>query len=147
MALTEVVNRFHDSGCNCAQSVFDTFASQYKLDPEQANQIAAAFGGGMGRTGMACGALTGALMVLGLKFGPRMPSDQASKELTYQKAREFIDRFRTQNGHTDCRHLINLDISTPEGWAKAKEGKVFSTSCPRYLESAVTILEEMLKGD
>lgn len=147
MALTEVVNRFHDSGCNCAQSVFDTFASQFKLDPEQANQIAAAFGGGMGRTGMACGALTGALMVLGLKFGPKIPSDQASKELTYQKAREFIDRFRTQNGHTDCRHLINMDISTPEGWAKAKEGKVFSTICPRYLESAVSILEEMLKGD
>jgi C_GCAxxG_C_C family probable redox protein len=147
MDLIQEVNRYHDSGCNCSQSVFNTFAGQFGIAPEKSNQVAAAFGGGMGRSGLTCGAVTGALMVLGMRFGPKVPSDQAAKELTYQKAREFMIRFKEENGDLDCLKLVGMDISTPEGWQKARELKVFSTTCPKYLESAVSILDEMLKGE
>ena len=54
---------------NCAQSTFIPFARQMGLDDESALRVAAAFGGGMGRNGQNCGAVSGALLAIGLAKG------------------------------------------------------------------------------
>lgn len=56
-------------GFSCSQAVFSTFAPQLGLECELALKVAGLFGGGMGRLGEVCGAVTGALMALGLKYG------------------------------------------------------------------------------
>jgi C_GCAxxG_C_C family probable redox protein len=89
-----------------------------------------------------CGAVSGAMMVLGLKFGSASPGLEA-KEQVYAKVREFADRFKARNGSLLCRDLIGCDISTAEGHQAAIKRNLFRTVCPKYLRNAAEILEEM----
>ena len=65
-------------GFNCAQIVVTDFSKDFNIDEKKSKQIAACFGGGMG-CGETCGALTGALMVIGLKYGNYLPNDLESR--------------------------------------------------------------------
>ncbi|MGD0708031.1 MAG: C-GCAxxG-C-C family protein [Anaerolineaceae bacterium] len=136
--------RYHDAGCNCAQAVFATFADQFGITEPQALKLAASFGGGMGRSGEVCGAVTGALIVLGLNYGASTPTDRESKLLAYRKASEFMEEFRRRQGEIHCRALLGMDISTEEGWQQARETNRFNIVCTPLIESAVTILQEMI---
>ena len=53
-----------ESKMNCAQSVLTAFSDELGLDRNTALRLARGFGGGMGRTGKTCGAVTGAYMVI-----------------------------------------------------------------------------------
>ena len=129
-------------GFSCSQSVLAAFAPELGLDADAALRVSAAFGGGMGRLGGTCGAVTGALMVLGLRYGPTV-ADKVAKELTYAQAREFIARFEARQGATTCADLLGVNIGTPEGQAAAREANLFKTTCPGLVASAAAILEEM----
>jgi C_GCAxxG_C_C family probable redox protein len=129
-------------GFSCSQSVLAAFAPELGLDAETALRVAAGFGGGMGRTGHTCGAVTGALMVLGLKHGATVP-DAAAKERPYAQAREFMARFEARHGATACADLLGVNIGMPEGLAAAREANLFKTTCPALVASAAAILEEM----
>jgi C_GCAxxG_C_C family probable redox protein len=134
-------SRFSE-GFSCSQSVLAAFAPEFGLDVDAALRVSAAFGGGMGRTGGTCGAVTGALMVLGLRYGPTV-ADKVAKELTYAQARDFIARFEARQGATTCADLLGVNISTPEGQAAAREANLFKTTCPGLVASAAAILVEM----
>ena len=69
-------------GYNCAQSVLLAFEDITGLDRETAARVASSFGGGIGGSGEVCGALTGALMALGLVVGNTDPADKAAKSFT-----------------------------------------------------------------
>jgi C_GCAxxG_C_C family probable redox protein len=126
------------TGLNCSQSILSTYAEDFGLDRRIALKLAAGFGGGMGRLGGTCGAVTGAFMVLGLKPGLVEADYQQAKAAAYERVREFAKRFEARCGTTVCRELIQCDIGTPEGLATAR------TACPRFVQSAAEILEEML---
>jgi C_GCAxxG_C_C family probable redox protein len=131
------------AGFNCSQAVFSAYADDFGLDEEAALKIAAGFGGGMGRMAETCGAITGAMMVLGLRHGGTTP-DREAKERVYAKIRQFADRFKARNGSLLCRDLLSCDISTPAGHEAAREKGLFTTACPTYVRDAAEILEEML---
>ena len=95
------VRRFAE-GFNCSQAIVSAYAEQFGLDEETALKIAAGFGGGMGRLGRTCGAVTGAFMVLGLRYGRSSP-DQAAKERVYAHIQEFADRFNARNASLTCK--------------------------------------------
>ena len=97
---------------------------------------------GWGGLGGTCGAVTGALMALGLKYGATV-ADPAAKERTYALTREFIARFEARHGATACADLLGVNIGTPEGQAAAREANLFKTTCPGLVASAAAILEEM----
>lgn len=132
------------SGFNCSQAILSTYGEQFGLDREIALRLAAGFGGGMGRMAGICGAVTGAFMVLGLRYGPVEAADQEARETTYERVREFARRFEARNGTTVCRDLIRCDIDTPEGLATAREQKLFSSVCPKFVHDVAEILEQML---
>lgn len=135
------------NGLNCSQAILSTYGEQFGLDREVALKLAIGFGGGMGRMGGTCGAVTGAFMVLGLKHGAIEAANQdEAKETTYEQVREFAKRFEARNGTTVCRDLIKCDIDTPEGLAMAREQKLFATVCPKFVQDAAEILEEMLNS-
>jgi C_GCAxxG_C_C family probable redox protein len=90
--------------------------------------------------------VTGAFMVLGLKHGPTEPNDQTGRETVYERVREFAKRFEARNGTTVCRNLIQCDIDTPDGLAMARQEKLFATVCPKFIQDAAEILEEMLNS-
>jgi C_GCAxxG_C_C family probable redox protein len=113
------------------------------MDEETALKIASGFGGGMGRMAGTCGAVTGAIMFLGLRFGGATP-DREAKERVYARVREFADRFKARNGSLLCRDLLGCDIGTPDGYETGKT--LFTTTCPKYVRDACKILEEMLSS-
>jgi C_GCAxxG_C_C family probable redox protein len=129
------------SGLNCCQSVLMAFAAEHGLSREQAMHLASGFGGGMGRMGLTCGAVTGAFMVIGLKY-PR--HDRATAERSAQLVQQFTQRFCRQNRSICCRELLGQDISTPQGHAAARADGLFQTVCPRLVRSAADTLDELL---
>lgn len=136
--------QYYENNFNCSQAVFTTFATEEGIPEELALKIATQFGGGS-RKGEVCGAVSGALMVLGLKHGHYHWDAPEEKGNAYKIAEEFMDRFIEKNGTVVCRELLGYDLSKPEEIEKIRELNLFKTTCPEMVRRAVKILEEMLK--
>ena len=93
-----------------------------------------------------CGAVTGAFMVLGLKFG-KTEENKDAKEKTYRKVVQYSKIFSDQHGSVNCHELLGCDITTREGLDIARQKGVFSVICPKLVKSAAEILEKMLAED
>ena len=141
----EIASKTFESGFNCAQSVFTTFCEDFGLDKELGLKIASSFGGGMGHLGEACGAVTGALMALGLKYGQTKQEDKESKELNYKLDKEFAARFKKLNGSINCSELLGYDLTDEKQFKEAKENGICKRMCPKFVKDAANLLEEMLK--
>lgn len=128
-------------GFNCAQAVFAAFAPALGLDETTALRLASPLGGGMGRSGNVCGAVTGALMALGLGRGASTPE---GKESTYQMAEEFLRRLREKHGTILCNALLGYDISAPEGLAAARQSGRFKEVCPFVVRTAAEMTAILL---
>lgn len=126
-------------GFNCSQSVLGAFCEDYGVGIETALKIACGLGSGA-RSAEICGAVTGAILVIGLKYG----SDNAdAKTLCNTKTEEFIKIFREKNKSIICRDILGCDITTPLGKEKAIENKYFTTVCLDMVVSASQILEDL----
>ena len=130
---------------HCSQAIFASFSEELGITEEQALKIGACFGSGM-RKGEVCGACTGALMVLGLKFGQAKEQDMDSRFKTNEVTDRFLDEFKKENGSYLCKDLLGCDLSTKEGIAEARAKKLFTEFCPKMVESAAKITEEILNG-
>ncbi len=128
---------------NCAQSVLTAFCEEYGLERALARRIALGFGGGMGRTGRTCGAVTGAYMVLGLRHNLTAESAEKVKEEVYWEIQEFDREFNARHRSTACKELLGYDLNTPAGFAAARDKHLFTTLCPQLVKDAVEILEAM----
>lgn len=145
MNKTEQALQTFNEKFSCSQAVFSAFADDFGVDRETALRVAQAFGGGIARTGETCGAATGALMALGLRYGMVTAGDEKAKDRTYAEARDFLARFKAANQQTTCRGLLGVEIGTPEGQKAFKEQNMHATVCSGLVASAVQILEEMLE--
>jgi C_GCAxxG_C_C family probable redox protein len=132
-------------GFNCAQSVLSACCEQYGMSKEEALKVSCAFGAGMGRLGGTCGAVTGAYMAIGLKYGKYLEGDEVPKEKTYAMVNEFSRQFKARNGSIVCRELLGLDIGSPEGAKVFKEKGYHANRCTRYVRDATEIVEDLLK--
>ena len=146
MNRTEQAVHYFEQGYLCSQSILATFAPQSGFDQETAFRIAAGFGAGMGRMGEVCGALTGAFMVIGLRFGHTSGEDMVNKDLTYQHVQMVADQFRNRHGTILCRELIGCDLNTPEGQEAFKVVQA-SGGCGKYVAMAARTAVELLDKD
>jgi C_GCAxxG_C_C family probable redox protein len=133
-----------DQEFSCAQSVFAVFADPADVDRETALRLASGFGGGLARTGETCGAVTGAVLALGLRHCGAPPTDPQSKHAAYPPVREFLARFRALHGAVTCRELLGVDISTEAGMERARGQDLFRCRCPGFVRDAARIVEELL---
>ncbi|MCS7239011.1 MAG: C-GCAxxG-C-C family protein [Thermoguttaceae bacterium] len=140
---SEAVAKF-TSGYACSQAILAVFGPRFGLDEATAAKLGAGFGGGLGRLGYACGAVSGAVAILGLSLGNGVGADVANREKVYEAVQEFCRRFIERHGSIDCRQLIGRDIASPEAFAAAKQANVFRTICPEFVRTAAEILEKML---
>lgn len=133
-------------GFRCSQAVLLNYAEQFGLSPEIASKIATGFGGGISRQGEICGAVTGAIMAIGLKFGQTNNEDEKAKDITYYYVEEFIDQFKKKNGSINCKVLTGLDLNTPEGLKRFRDEKVNEKMCKKFVEDAEEILIKIFKS-
>ncbi|TKY91488.1 MAG: C_GCAxxG_C_C family protein [Candidatus Methanomarinus sp.] len=132
-------------GFSCSQALLSTYGPQFDLNREMALRVSGAFGGGIGHMGETCGAVTGVIMVIGLKYGKTRAEDEQIEEKAYSLIQEFVDKFNSRNGSIICRELLGYDISTPEGMKLAKEKNLFITICPKLVQDAAEIIEQILE--
>lgn len=131
----EAVKLFED-GYVCSQAVLAVFCEEFGLSREQAFKISISFGGGM-RKGEVCGACTGAIMALGLRYGE-------NKSKSDEMCVKFLDSFEKENGTYICRDLLDCDIRTEEGIKYAIDNNLFKEICPKMVESAAKITQELI---
>jgi C_GCAxxG_C_C family probable redox protein len=131
-------------GYNCSQAVVSAFAEELNLDKDLALKISCGFGGGMARMSETCGAVTGAFMAIGLKYGKTVITDNAARDKTYSKINEFVEEFKARNNTIVCKELLGCVLSTPEGAKIASEKNLHSTVCPKFVADAAEILEKIL---
>ena len=131
------------SGYNCAQSVVLSFADDLKFSKELAQKMAAGFGGGMGKNQETCGAVTGAIMVLGMIKGEEVNNNDELKASAYGAVKDLTRDFVAAYKTTQCRELIGCDLNTPEGSAKFKEEKIMENVCAGCVKKAVQIVETL----
>ena len=130
------------NGINCTQAILSTWASRHGLDRDTAMKLGGAFGSGM-NMGETCGAVTGALMVIGLRHARVSKAGFLSRDRTERETLEFIERFKARNGTVSCKELLGCDLGTPQGRAAARRDRSFKTRCPKFVRDAAEILEEM----
>lgn len=143
MSTSEKAKEAMAGGYNCAQSVAMTYGAQFGVPKKTLARISAAFGGGISRSDSICGGVSGALMVLGLKFGSDTP-DPAAKAKTYALGNEFINEYTRRHGAVTCTGLLGYNLSDPEQRKEAAEKKATADVCPDVVKNAGKLLEEFL---
>lgn len=132
------------SGYNCAQAVLFASAERLHLDPEIAHRIACGFGAGMGREEEVCGAVTGAIMAIGLRHGRGQNEGKERTEETYRRTRQLMDAFRQRHGSVVCRDLIRCNLLTPEGQEYYKKNDLLHGTCEKCVRTAAELVGEHL---
>jgi C_GCAxxG_C_C family probable redox protein len=141
----KAIKYFRDN-FNCSQSVLAAFKTESGLSEDDCLKISCAFGGGMARQQFTCGAVTGAMMVLGIKYGRALNDPEEKKGFTYLKTTEFFNEFRKLNGSINCREILNgLDMNNPEDHKKIIDQKLFDIKCEKCITDAVNIVEAIIK--
>ncbi|RXK82165.1 hypothetical protein EST62_11430 [Chlorobaculum sp. 24CR] len=134
--------------CNCSQAVFAAFREAEVLDEASALRLATMFGGGVaGSGGGMCGAVTGALLALSMRYGMGGIGELANKKRTYELGRQFMEAFEKRMGSCRCESMLGLCIGEPDSLQQARELKLFETVCVDAVGAASDILEEMLSAD
>lgn len=115
------------SGCNCCQAVAAVFCEKYDIPQTTVLRLGAAFGGGMRRKEV-CGAVSGALMALGMKFGQDRVDDKEARALADAKTAEFMNEYEKRHGSYLCRDLL--------------ADKYWRNVCDGFVAGAVELAEE-----
>jgi C_GCAxxG_C_C family probable redox protein len=133
-------------GYRCSQAVLAVFAEDFGLERDLARKISLPLAGGSG-VGGECGAVSGAYLVLGLKYGFAHPGDAEGLGKMVTKVNRFVERFKSLHAEIDCPRLIGLDVFSEEGHKDFLKNNVKATSCARFVGDTVKILEEILAED
>ena len=141
MSLKKVLKEF-DSGFNCCQAVLIVFGERYGLTQDLAKRLGTPFVAGMGYSGYTCGALVGAMMVLGLAMGRESASDQATEKRVGKRVRELLREFESRHGTSACRELRAAHRKTALKSAVGRFSK--DVHCRSCVHDAVDILQDIL---
>ncbi|MCI8560045.1 MAG: C_GCAxxG_C_C family protein [Dorea sp.] len=134
-------------GYDCSQVVLKYFAHRLGISEDEANRVAAGFGGGM-MLGSVCGAYTGALMALGLKYGHTNPDGlMKQKEIMLAKMGQLNEKFTEEFSTVECKELIGYDLSVPEELKNALDSGKLLSYCPGLLDKVIQITEQILDGE
>ncbi len=144
-ARSEVAVERFLSGYNCAQAVLYAFGPDLGLDAERALKVATGLGGGMGGRGEVCGAVTGGILALGLKYGRGEKEEKSVAQQAYQKTGELMAAFERVRGSCMCRTLLGgCDLRTPEGMRRFREENLHQKVCVGCVRTAGELLAGML---
>ena len=144
MSRAQKAKKQFEKGFSCAPSVLSAYSEQLGLEATLALKIACGFGGGIGRTGRTCGAVTGAVMAIGLMHGQTDVNDEESRQETHELVKKFIEKFTEVHGSVECRELIGYDLSNPTEFESARESAVIENKCRGFVYDAARILEDVL---
>ena len=131
----------HASSLNCAQSVLSAFSDRVGLSDRQCCALCSGFGGGV-RYGGLCGAVSAAVMVLGMLYPHTAENGLQGKTRSMKLTQEFQRRFRERFGELGCRELLRRrDLRGTE----QVEALGVDSHCDILIVSATELLYDMLE--
>ena len=128
---------------NCAQAVLSAYAADYDLEKDKALQVAVGFGGGLGGHQDVCGAISGAISVLGLHSGFKEEDRREKIRKVYAEVYRYINEFTEREGTIKCRELLNCDLNSDEGKAFYREHNL-KDQCRGYVRLCCELLDKYL---
>lgn len=128
---------------NCAQSVFVGCNSFLPIKEKDAFKVAAGFGGGM-RRGEVCGAVTGAIMAIGMKHGQTKSFDINAKKITGNLVVELENKFEKKFGSILCKDLLGGNLEIPSEAEQIHSQNLINKLCPKFIEFAAETTEKLL---
>ena len=146
MTKTEKAKELFLQGYNCSQAVLGAFCDELNIDFETAMHLSSSFGGGMGRLREVCGALSGAFMVAGLKYGYSSPDNKEEKSEHYKLIQEIAEEFKKDKGSIICRELLEKRKDEKESHIPDDRTPDYykTRPCLAMVEEAAGIMEELL---
>ncbi len=138
-AVNEAIE-LHRQGFSCSQAVFGAYCERFGVNKEQGLKLACGLGGGLGRLGGRCGAVTGACLLIGLEHGMSIPGDTNAKAKTYEIVREFVARFEERRKTSVCREITGVDVLNADQATIERIKPI----CDGAISDAVEIVGEML---
>ncbi len=138
---------FYQQGYTCTQSILASFGRRYDLQQDLAFRLGEPFGAGTSCTGDMCGAVTGAILVLGLQYGSALSSDDTARLYTYQRVHDLIRCFQGIHGSIQCTDLLGYNLSDPEQFQTVCEKGLFNQLCPIFVHDAAQILTDLIEKD
>ena len=143
----EAVKMF-ESGFNCCQSVFATYADVFGLDRETALKLASPMGGGVGKMREICGAVSAMALLEGLKEGNSDENNQEAKTEVYENVQGMSEKFKFMNGSIICRQLLS-DLEANKNPAPSERNAQYygTRPCSKFVADASKIIESVLLED
>ncbi len=103
------------NGCNCAQAVVGAYCDLFGIPAETGMIVSEAFGGGMGRMRLTCGAVSGMFMLAGMKYSSGTKNDMEARKRVYATVQEMAKAFQEKNGSIICADLLGLNLPSDGG--------------------------------
>ena len=129
----------------CSQSVFGAFCEDYGISLDLGLRLSKFLGFGYLFRGDYCGAVSGALMIYGLKYSSGEIYNELSDEIFYQLSKDHIKRFKEKHGSCNCRDLLAADLSTEEGMSFIRDNDLFNSKCPHFVRDSAQILSQIIE--
>ena len=129
------------NGYNCAQVVLVAYGEKYGLGYETALKLADGLAQGM-RCAEVCGTASGAVLVLGLKYGDNLPKEKNLVKPAHEKTASFMLEFQNRHKHLRCEDILGYDVTTPEGMAEHARTNYKETKCSVIIADTMALLEE-----
>jgi C_GCAxxG_C_C family probable redox protein len=146
----ETVNRavqYAEKGFLCSEAVLLALSETQNITSKIIPRIATGFGAGISRHGEVCGALSGAVMGLGLRFGRSQVSETSQDTSPYQFGQTMVNLFASRAGHVRCRDILDLDIASDEGRKKYREQNLWESKCRELIRIATELAYDLLQAN
>ena len=139
--------QYVEKGFLCSEAVLLALSEAQNITSEIIPRIATGFGAGISRHGEVCGALSGAVMGLGLRFGRSQVSETPQDTSPYKFGQTMVNLFVTRIGHIRCRDILDLDISSDEGLKKYREQRLWESKCRELIRVATELAYDLLQAN
>jgi C_GCAxxG_C_C family probable redox protein len=145
MTHKEKAKQLYNDGYHCAQALVGAYADDFGYNAKNVMKLSKCFGSGM-RHGGLCGCISAAFMICGMVYGGQNPLDSELEMHGNKMADKFLERFKEKTGGKYlCCEILDADISTSEGLAKARMDGRTKRICPKILEISIEVLDELLE--
>lgn len=139
---TERAVNLFDSGFNCAEAVLLALSKESGQKVTLIPRIATGFGGGIGRSGGICGALSGAVMAIGLQIGCDKAEEKEKRNATCEKVQRMIEAFEKEFGSIQCKKLTQCDLQTQKGQEEYRSKELRKSVCPEFVAWCAEYVEK-----
>ena len=130
---------------NCRQSVLKSVLEEMGYYFDEVPMVTAAYGGGIMGRGEVCGAVSGAIMVLGVINGKKNSDLVEYKKATADDSKAFYKQFEEKFSCSTCNGILGIDPNDPDGRQKASDAGIFAERCPKFVAEAARIVLAMYK--